>query len=195
MTDNATSAGASSERTTTLQNLQTAFNGESNARARYLAFAVAADREGYGPVASLFRAAARAEQIHAANHAAVIKKLGAEPVANIETPLVRSTRENLAAAIEGEEYERDVMYPTFLKQARDERDQSGAIRTFHLAQQAEGEHAALYTRALNELDSLKGPTRKYFVCPVCGFTTATPHDPRCPFCSTPKERYEEIAKH
>src|SRR5512140_22677 len=100
-----------SPQTSTLGNLQTAFNGESNARARYLAFAVQADQEGHGPVASLFRAAARAEQIHAANHAAVIKKLGAEPVANIETPVVKSTRENLAAAIEGEVYERDVMYP------------------------------------------------------------------------------------
>lgn len=193
MSDNGDGAKASAQRTTTLANLQTAFNGESNARARYLAFAVAAEREGYGPVASLFRAAARAEQIHAANHAAVIRKHGAEPVANIQTPAVKSTRENLAVAIEGEEYERDVMYPTFLQQARDERDQSGAVRTFHLAQKAEAEHAALYRAALSELETLQGPARKYFVCPVCGFTTSAPADARCPLCSTPRERYEEIS--
>ena len=36
-----------------MSNLQTAFNGESNAHARYLAFAVKADAEGYAGVASL----------------------------------------------------------------------------------------------------------------------------------------------
>ena len=62
--------------TTTLDNLQAGFNGESNAHSRYLAFAEKADQEGYGEVASLFRAAAKAEEVHAANHAAVIKKMG-----------------------------------------------------------------------------------------------------------------------
>ena len=38
----------------TLSNLQEAFNGETNAAARYLAFAGKADAEGYGPVTSLF---------------------------------------------------------------------------------------------------------------------------------------------
>src|SRR5271166_4113130 len=102
----------------TVENLQTAFNGESNAHARYLAFAVKADQEGYGEVASLFRAAARAEEIHAANHAAVIKELGGVPQAKIEKPDVKTTRDNLQAAIKGETYERDTMYPEFLKQAR-----------------------------------------------------------------------------
>ncbi len=50
--------------TKTLENLQTAFNGESNANAKYLEFAKKADEEGYTKVASLFRAAARAEEIH-----------------------------------------------------------------------------------------------------------------------------------
>ena len=67
----------------TLQNLQAAYNGESNAHARYLAFAEQADREGYPQVAVLFRAAARAEEIHLTNHAAVIRQLGATPKANI----------------------------------------------------------------------------------------------------------------
>lgn len=34
--------------TTTLENLQTAYNGESNAHSRYLAFAKQASLEGYG---------------------------------------------------------------------------------------------------------------------------------------------------
>ncbi|MHB8303849.1 MAG: rubrerythrin family protein [Acidobacteriaceae bacterium] len=97
--------------------MQAAFNGESNAHVRYLAFAKQADGEGYGEAASLFRAAARAEEVHASNHAAVIKEMGATPKATIESPEVKSTRENLEAAIKGETYERDIMYPAFLKQA------------------------------------------------------------------------------
>ena len=54
--------------TTTLDNLVTAYNGESNAHARYVEFAKKADEDGYGQVASLFRAAARAEEIHAETH-------------------------------------------------------------------------------------------------------------------------------
>src|ERR1039458_7607719 len=93
----------------TLQNLETAFNGESNAHARYLAFAEKADQEGYFQIAGLFRAAARAEEIHARNHEVEIKRLGGTAQAKIEKPDVKTTKENLQAAIKGETYERDVM--------------------------------------------------------------------------------------
>ena len=102
----------------TLDNLQAAFNGESNANAKYLAFSKKAAEEGYGQVASLFKAAARAEEIHAANHAVVIKKLGGVPKADVKTPEVKTTSENLKVAISGETYERDTMYPEFLAKAR-----------------------------------------------------------------------------
>ena len=76
---------ASASASVTLDHLQEAYNGESNASARYVAFAKRADADGYASVASLFRAAARAEEIHAANHAAVIQKLGATPNATVKT--------------------------------------------------------------------------------------------------------------
>ncbi|HEX8896281.1 MAG TPA: ferritin family protein [Terriglobales bacterium] len=44
------------ESTSTLEGLQTVFNGESNANVLYLAFAKKADEEGFAEVASLFRA-------------------------------------------------------------------------------------------------------------------------------------------
>lgn len=103
---------------TPLENLQAAYNGESNAHAKYAAFAKKAEEEGYGAVASLFRAASRAEKIHAENHAEVIRSLGAEPVADVKTPEVKTTAENLKAAIAGETFERDVMYPAYLQIAR-----------------------------------------------------------------------------
>lgn len=179
--------------TTTLENLQAAFNGESNAHARYLAFADKADQEGYGEVGSLFRAAAKAEEVHAANHAVVIKKLGTTPEAKIETPVVGTTKENLETAIKGETYERDTMYPEFLKQARAERN-SDAVQTLNFAKTAEAEHAKLYTKALNDLAKLKGSKSKdYFVCTVCGYTTTQIDFSKCPSCFTHKDKYEKVS--
>mgnify|MGYP001605714171 CR=1 FL=1 len=178
---------------TTLQNMQAAFNGESNAHARYVAFAAQADKEGYGEVASLFRAAARAEEIHAGNHAAVIKAMGASPAATIGTPEVKSTRENLEAAIKGETYEKDTMYPEFLKQARADRAKE-AIKSLNFAQTAEVEHAKLYRAALSNLENLKNSKSvTYFVCPKCGFTTRELTFAKCPSCFTPKELFDKIA--
>jgi rubrerythrin len=178
---------------TTLENMQAAFNGESNAHARYLAFAQQADKEGYAEAANLFRAAARAEQIHASNHAEVIRQFGTEPKAQIETAQVKSTRENLEAAIEGETYERDKMYPEFLKQARDDGNVK-AVRSLNLAKTAEAEHAKLYRAALNELEGSKGAAAMgYYVCPVCGFTTRAVDFTNCPSCFTEKEKFEKVA--
>lgn len=177
----------------TLDNLNAAFNGESNAHARYLAFAAKAGEEGYGEVASLFRAAARAESIHAANHAAVIKKLGGIPKADLQAPDVKSTKENLEAAIKGESYERDTMYPEFLAQARKE-GQRDAIQTFNFAKSVEAEHAKLYTAALDNLGALKGSQAKpFYVCTVCGNTTAQMNFEKCPVCFNSKDKYVQVS--
>jgi len=188
------SVGASAATsTTTLQNMQAAFNGESNAHVRYLAFAKQADGEGYGEIASLFRAAARAEEVHASNHAVVIKDLGAIPKATIESPEVKSTRENLEAAIKGETYERDTMYPAFLKQARRDGN-SDAVQSLNFAKTAEAEHAKLYTRSLQNLDKVKGSkSTNFFVCPTCGYTTSEINFSDCPSCFTPGEMFEKVA--
>jgi rubrerythrin len=184
------STGAKPTPALTLDNLQKAFNGESNARARYLAFSAKAELEGYHRIASLFRAAARAEEIHASNHAAVIRKLGAEPVCKIETPVIHTTRENLGIAIQGETYERDIMYPEMIKTAQAEKI-TAAIRTFQHALEAEAEHARLYTDALDNLEQMKTKT-VYYICPVCGFTVEKPAFERCPVCNHPRERFLEI---
>lgn len=179
--------------TKTMDNLQTAYNGESNAHARYLAFAEKADQEKYGEIASLFRAAAKAESVHAANHADVIRKLGGTPEAKIDAPVVRSTKENLEAAIKGETYERDTMYPEFLKQAREEGNRE-AVRTFNLAKTAEAEHAKLYTEALNNLATLKNSKAKdYYVCTVCGLTSPKVDFSKCPSCFSHKDKFERVS--
>ncbi|MEQ9353761.1 rubrerythrin family protein [Coleofasciculus chthonoplastes] len=175
----------------TLKNLQAAYNGESNAHARYLAFAEKAETEGYQQVARLFQAAAQAEAIHAANHAAVIRKLGAKPEATIETPEVKSTRENLEEAIKGESYERDTMYPEFIEQAK-QKGNTEAVQTFTYAVQAETEHAKYYTQAKDNLEDWKEAKMVFYVCPECGFTTNNLNFENCPECGTAKNLFGEI---
>ena len=52
----------------TMNNLQEAFAGESQANRKYLAFAAQAEKEGLVGVAKLFKAAAAAETVHAHTH-------------------------------------------------------------------------------------------------------------------------------
>ena len=176
----------------TLGNLLTAYDGESNAHVRYLAFAKRADAEGYGAVASLFRAAARAEAVHAGNHASVIRQMGGTPKADVKDPVVKTTAENLKAAIAGEEYERDVMYPKFLAQAKAE-GLGAAVETIEYAGAAEGTHAQLYAEALRDLSQWKGPARKFYVCGECGYTVKEITFRKCPTCKSPKEKYEAVS--
>lgn len=179
------------ERATTLENLVTAFNGESNAHAKYIAFAKKADEEGYTKVASLFRAAARAEEIHAQNHAEVIKSLGSEAVADIKKFAVGTTRENLDVAIKGEVSERQVMYPAMIKRARTDSNRQ-AMRSFNFAMTAEAEHAKLYKDALANLEQWKGGTKDFYVCSVCGYTTTNLDFKKCASCFVKVDQYEKV---
>jgi rubrerythrin len=182
------------EKSSTLDNLMEAYNGESNAHAKYLAYAKKAEEEGYVPVASLFRAAARAEEIHAGNHAKVIKALGGEPKKEIKLPEIKTTKENLLAAVGGESYERDKMYPAFMKTARRDRNRD-AMRSFNFARTAEAEHAKLYQYAADHLEKFKGTDKAtYMVCTTCGYTVAKKDFTfdKCPSCFDPKDKYEAV---
>jgi len=179
--------------TQTTKNLNAALNGERNAHAKYLEFAKKADAEGYGAVASLFRAAAAAEEIHGNNHEKAMRRLGGTPDVKMETPAVNSTRENLEASISGESHEFKTMYPDFVHQARQDRDVP-AIVTFEQAMRTEAEHAKLFEEALRDLDKLKGSgSRTYYVCSVCGYTTTDLNFEKCVNCLKPKDRYKPVS--
>jgi rubrerythrin len=171
----------------TLQNLQAAYNGESNAHAKYLEFAKQAQTEGYGKVASLFRAAAAAEEIHRTCEADVIKQMGATPTAEVKLPPIKSTKQNLEdSANKGEAYERDTMYPRFIRRARKDGSKAAA-RCFKWARAAEAEHFNLFKAAADNLDQMKGGPQTYYVCKEGGYTMAKLDAAKCPGGS-----YEEV---
>jgi rubrerythrin len=164
--------------TQTTDNLKAAFAGESQANRRYLAFAKRADEEGYPQIARLFRAAAAGETVHALAHLRVLDE-------------VKSTAENLQAAMGGENYEHVSMYPEFIKVAEAE-DDKRAIQTFDRAMDVEIIHEKLYKEALDSIGS-KQEEFDYYVCPVCGYLHARSAPERCPVCHTAGARFEKVS--
>jgi rubrerythrin len=179
-----------------LGNLLTAYEGEVNAHAKYKAFAIKAEIEGLNRAASLFRAAARAEQIHANNHARVVRRLWGKAYAEIHPIRVRTTLENLKSALLGEQHEIDSLYPAFLEEANMRWD-TIAARSFTWAMESEKSHAKLYSNAIKAFES-GGITRwteadlKFNVCTVCGYTADAAEAINCPVCNFLWEKFEVI---
>jgi rubrerythrin len=131
-------------------------------------------------VARLFRAAAEAETVHARNHLNALSGIG-------------STKDNLKAAIGGENYEYTQMYPPFIKDAQADKD-SKAERSFNHANKVEEIHYTLYTQALSALEKgSRMPEGVYYVCPVCGNTVFGEAPGICPICATPGKVFKKIA--
>jgi len=161
------------------ENLEEAFAGESQANRKYTSFANRADKEKFLTIARLFRAAAAAEAVHAANHLRVMKG-------------VASTLDNLKVAASGEAQEFREMYPAFIQQARKEENKEAA-RTFDYANQVEEIHHALYTRAVQAQEKGQDlPETKYFVCGSCGNTVEGEPPEKCPICGAPRSRFMPI---
>ena len=160
----------------TENNLKDAFAGESQANRKYLAFAKKADEEGYSQIAKLFRAAAEAETIHAHNHLKELKG-------------IRTTKENLEEAIEGETHEFKQMYPAMIEDAKAEGSNT-ALRSFNIANEVEKMHAALYKKALDNIG--KNEETDYYICKVCGATIENEAPEVCPACGAKKTAFYKV---
>jgi rubrerythrin len=161
-----------------IDDLWAAFAGESQANRKYLAYAKKADREGHAGVAKLFRAVAAAETVHAHNH---FRALGE----------IKSTAENLEAAIGGEHYEVTEMYPEFIADAKAD-EHKGALRSFDWAMQVEKIHEKLYEAARENLGK-SDEAADYWVCSTCGHTHVGSEAPeKCPICGAKGSSYMHI---
>ncbi|WP_339061199.1 rubrerythrin family protein [Tepidibacillus marianensis] len=133
----------------TLENLKTAFAGESQANRRYIYFAKKADVEGLADISSSFQRIADGETSHAFGHFDMILKFGGgDPVTNLP---VGTTEENLKSAIAGEEYEFSEMYPGFAKIAREE-GYDEIAEWFEVMSKSEKAHANTFKRILDRLN-------------------------------------------
>jgi len=157
-------------------NLEAAFAGESQAHMKYLVFADRAERDGFPEVARLFRAVAFAERVHATSH---FRTLGH----------IDQTVNNLAAAIGGETYEVEEMYPAF-KAVAEVQDEKAALRSNTWAMEAEKVHAGLYEKARQAV--LAGSDVKLgdiWICETCGWTVEGEPPDKCPLCGALREKF------
>jgi rubrerythrin len=155
--------------------LKAAFAGECQAFRKYSEFAKRAEQDGLPNIARLFRTTAEAERIHAEGHLNALDG-------------VKSTAENLQAAIGGETYEFTEMYPPMLQQART--DGHRAQRMFGFAIKAEAVHAQLYQRALEAAQHGQDLTEiDFYLCPVCGYIELGKPPAACPICGAKQEKF------
>lgn len=164
--------------TTTSENLNNAFSGESQAFQKYSAFAKKAEKEGFANIAKLFNTTAQAEKIHAEGHLKALDKIA-------------STADNLQAAIDGETYEYKEMYPPMAEQADGEGHKAKTM--FRYALDAEKVHAEIYAKALEAVKAgVDMDVSDFYLCPVCGYIELGAAPDTCPVCKVPGSKFTQV---
>lgn len=171
-----------------LKNLIEAYDRESNAREFYSAAARKADQEGYRKAAELFRGAARAQEIHLGFYAKNITKLGGTPAADIKSSVIKSTRENLAAAVGEIEAETTALYPNYLAHAKMYAVPEAA-KAFGSGIVIRNNQKAIFQKALADLASWKKASGGLYVCLVCGNLVEKLNFTTCAVCAAPLKEF------
>jgi rubrerythrin len=166
--------------TQTEKNLLEAFAGESQARNKYTYFASKAKKEGYEQIAALFLQTADNEKEHAKLWFKELNGIG-------------DTKENLAAAADGENYEWTDMYEEFAKVAEEEGFKAIAAK-FRGVAAIEKHHEERYRKLLeNVKDGLvfSKDGDKVWICRNCGHVCVGKSAPKvCPVCAHPQSYFE-----
>lgn len=165
----------------TLENLKTAFAGESQARNKYTYYASKAKKEGYNQIADLFLETANNEK----EHAKIWFKLINDGIG--------STKENLEDAANGENYEWTDMYNTFAKEAKEEGFDEIAF-LFEKVAQIEKEHEERYRKLLDNVNKELVFSRNgdmIWECANCGHIVVGKKAPQvCPVCAHPQAYFK-----
>ncbi|MBP5276229.1 MAG: rubrerythrin family protein [Lachnospiraceae bacterium] len=166
--------------TQTEKNLLEAFAGESQARNKYTYFASKAKKEGYEQIAALFLQTADTEKEHAKLWFKELNGIG-------------DTKENLAAAAEGENYEWTDMYEEFAKTAEAEGFTELAEK-FRGVAAIEKRHEERYRALLKNIEMqevFKKSEVKVWECRNCGHIVVGTEAPEvCPVCNHPQAYFE-----
>lgn len=166
--------------TQTEKNLQAAFAGESQARNKYYFFQRVAKKEGYEQIAAIFGETADNERYHA--------KMWFRELGGIGT-----TKENLKAAAEGENYEWTDMYVGFAKTAEEEGFPELAEK-FRQVGEIEKHHEERYRKLLENVEKgevFERGSVKIWQCRNCGHIVVGTSAPDvCPVCGHPQAYFE-----
>ena len=166
----------------TEQNLMTAFAGESQARNKYTYFASKAKKDGYEQIAAIFEETANNEKEHAKMW---FKELNGG--------VIPSTKENLAAAADCENYEWTDMYDEFARVAEEEGFTQLAAK-FRMVGEIERHHEERYRQLLKNIDDevvFSKDEDAIWICRNCGHVVVGKKAPAvCPVCAHPQSFFE-----
>ena len=170
--------------TQTEKNLMEAFAGESQARNKYDYFASIAKKEGYEQISRYFAETAANEKEHAKVWFKLFHGMG-------------NTKECLAWAADGENYEWTDMYASFAKTA-DEEGFTEIAALFRGVADIEKKHEERFKDLLANLEAgkvFKKDEKKEWVCLNCGYHYYGDEAPKvCPVCAHPQAYFALLKK-
>ena len=162
--------------TKTLENLLTAFAGESQARNKYTYYASKAKKEGYVQISDIFTETAANEKEHA--------EIWFKHAVGVGT-----TKENLLAAADGENFEWTDMYAKMAKVAREE-GFTEIAQQMEMIAAIEKAHEERYRKLAANIESGKTFKRdrdELWQCSNCGHEyTGKDAVSECPVCAHPQ---------
>ena len=173
------------EGTKTLENLKTAFAGESQARNKYTYYASKAKKDGYEQIAAIFEESANNEK----EHAKMWFKL-------ISGGAIKDTVANLEDAIAGENYEWTEMYEEFAKVAEEE-GFTAIAKQFRGVAAIEKHHEERFKKLLSNINDklvFSNDGDAIWICRNCGHIHIGVEAPLvCPVCAHPQSYFERKA--
>lgn len=171
--------------TKTLENLKTAFAGESQARNKYTYYASKARKDGFEQIADLFMETAEQEKEHAKIWFKLIN--GG----------IGTTEANLKDAAAGENYEWTEMYAEFAKTAREE-GLTKIAELFEGVAKIEASHEKKYLKLLQNVEGGLVFSRdgdRIWQCANCGHIEIAKEAPKvCPVCAHPQSYFKIMAE-
>ena len=178
----------------TEQELLNAFAGESQARNRYTMYAKIAKKEGYEKISEIFLETADNEREHAKLFYQHIPE-GMKMVKAKYPFFIGNTKENLKAALLGEQDEWENIYRNSAEIAKSEGYKAVSELFTHIIE-VEKHHSHRYSELLKLIENNEFFTKKQetqWKCRKCGYILISKQAPeKCPLCSHPQAYFERF---
>jgi rubrerythrin len=183
--------------TKTEKNLLAAFAGESQAGNRYTYFASVAKKEGLEKIPAIFLETAENEKEHAKIFFGYLEGGEVTITAGYPAGMIKTTKDNLLAAAEGEKMEWTTIYTDFAKVAKEE-GFTEVANTFTEVAGVEKVHEARYRKLQENVSQgtvFKKDKITVWRCRNCGEIIISKEAPnKCPVCKHPQAFFEVAAE-
>jgi rubrerythrin len=177
----------------TVESLRSAYWTATRSGEFYTKAAKKADEEGVLGVASLLRAAAKVESVHASVFSKQLEEMKSSTGKAPEQAAleVKATKENIAAASKLASAARETDLPAARKVAESEGVREAA-KAFRDAREGEIELVRLLKDATELMDQWKKAKKDFYVGRTCGYLVEKLDLTKCPVCGKGKDDFEKV---